>query len=58
VEDASGAGLILLMIAAGFTVLGHWLGNRVGAPMPGAILLGFVGVVLGFLAIYWRFRSL
>jgi hypothetical protein len=46
------------VVAAGFTVLGHWLGGKVGAPMPGAILLGFVGVVLGFVAVYWRYSWL
>ena len=58
VQDASGAGLILIAIATAFTALGYWLGGKVGAPMPGAIVIGFVGVVLGLGAVYWRFRSL
>lgn len=58
VVDASGAGLVALVIAAGFTALGAWLGGLIGIPFAGALVFGFIGVIAGFSAIYLRYRRL
>jgi bifunctional ADP-heptose synthase (sugar kinase/adenylyltransferase) len=59
VQDATGAGLTIIVVGAAFAALGAWLSGKLGlAPLAGAILLGFAGVVLGFVAVFVRFRSL
>lgn len=58
-QDATGAGLIIIVISAAGAALGAWLAGKLGlAPLSGAILLGFAGLVLGYLAVFLRFRSL
>jgi hypothetical protein len=58
VVDASGAGLIALVITAAFAALGEWLGSLIGIPIAGALILGFTGLLVGFAGIYWRYREL
>jgi hypothetical protein len=56
--DASGAGLTLLVIAGALVAGGAWLGHAFGASVAGGLVGGFFGVVLGFVAIYARYRTL
>jgi hypothetical protein len=50
VVDATGAGLIVIVITAAVTTLGWRLGHLIGARWPGALL--------GLSAVRWRYRSL
>jgi hypothetical protein len=59
VVDASGAGLMVIVITGAFAALGWWLAGLVGlAPLAGAFPFGFVGLVAGVSAVIWRYRSL
>jgi hypothetical protein len=58
VVDATGAGLILAVIVAAFAELGWRLGGLIGIRWPGVLVGGFIGLLLGLWAIYWRYRSL
>jgi hypothetical protein len=58
VVDATGAGLVVIVVIAAFAALGAWLGNLIGVPIAGALMLGFVGLLVGFAGIYWRYRDL
>ena len=59
VVDATGAGLIVIVITAAFATLGAWLGGLVGlVQVAGALPLGLVGLLAGVAAVVWRYRSL
>jgi hypothetical protein len=58
VEDATGAGLIIIVIIAAFAALGWRLGAWTGLPAAGMILGGFAGLIAGFAAVYWRYKKL
>jgi hypothetical protein len=56
--DASGAGLTLLVVIALFAAGGDYLGGRFDVSAAGALVGGFVGLLVGFAGIYWRYRDL
>jgi bifunctional ADP-heptose synthase (sugar kinase/adenylyltransferase) len=59
VVDATGAGMMVIVITAAFAALGAWAGGFIGlVPVAGGIVLGFVGVLAGVSAVAWRYRSL
>jgi len=59
VVDATGAGMIVIVITAAFAALGAWAGSLVGlVPVAGGVVLGFVGLLAGVSAVVWRYRSL
>lgn len=59
VVDATGAGMIVIVVAGAFAALGAWAGGFVGlVPVAGGLVLGFVGLLAGTSAVVWRYRSL
>jgi uncharacterized YccA/Bax inhibitor family protein len=58
VVDATGAGLIVIVVTAAIAALGWWLGRLIGMRWPGALIGGYIGLLLGLTAIRWRYRSL
>jgi hypothetical protein len=59
VVDATGAGMIVIVVTAAFAALGAWAGGFVGlVPVAGGVMLGFVGLLAGVSAVVWRYRSL
>jgi hypothetical protein len=56
--DASGAGLTLIVVIALFAALGDYGARHIGAAASGAIVGGFLGLLVGFAAIYLRYREL
>jgi hypothetical protein len=58
VVDATGAGFIVIVITAAIAEVGWRLGGLIGIRWPGVLFGGFVGLLLGLWAIYWRYGSL
>jgi L-alanine-DL-glutamate epimerase-like enolase superfamily enzyme len=56
--DATGTGLTLIAIAAILAALGDLAARQIDLPIAGALVGGFLGVLLGFAGIYRRYRDL
>jgi hypothetical protein len=56
--DASGAGLVLLVLIVLFSAAGAWIGGQFGAPSAGAIMGGVLGLPASFAGVYTRYRRL
>jgi hypothetical protein len=56
--DASGAGLVLLVLIAAASAAGAWLGGRFGVAISGAILGGVLGLPVAFAGVYARYKRL
>lgn len=56
--DASGAGLVLLVLIAAASAAGAWLGGRFGVAISGAILGGVLGLPIAFAGVYARYTRL
>lgn len=56
--DASGAGLVLLVLIVLAALLGAWVGDLFGVATSGAIMGGVLGLPLGFAGVYARYKSL
>ncbi|WP_354700506.1 hypothetical protein DSM112329_00785 [Paraconexibacter sp. AEG42_29] len=58
VRTGSDAGLALVGITVVLCVAGWLVGGAVGVPIFGAMVGGLAGVIVGFAAVYVRFRDL
>jgi hypothetical protein len=59
VVDATGAGLVGVVIAVAVAVAGAWAGSRLGlTPNAGWLFAAPVGIALGVGAVIWRYRRL
>jgi hypothetical protein len=56
--DASGAGLVLLVLIILFAAAGGWIGARLGTPIAGAIMGAFLGLPASFAGVYVRYRRI
>lgn len=56
--DASGAGLVLLVLIVLFAAVGGWAGGRLGTPIAGAIMGGVLGLPASFAGVYFRYKRL
>jgi hypothetical protein len=56
--DASGAGLVLLVLIVLCAAAGWWVGARLGAPSSGAIMGGVLGLPAAFAGVYLRYKRL
>ncbi|MCW2994844.1 MAG: hypothetical protein JWQ18_2339 [Conexibacter sp.] len=56
--DASGAGLVLIVLNAVAVMAGWWVGARFGAAVSGAIMGGVLGLPAAFTGVYIRYKSL
>jgi hypothetical protein len=54
--DASGAGLVLLVLIVLSAAAGGWVGARLGATAPGAIMGGVLGLPVAFAGVYLRYK--
>lgn len=55
--DASGAGLVLLVVIVLFAAAGAWLGDRFGVGVSGAIMGAVLGLPMAFAGVYLRFKN-
>ena len=55
VVDGTGAGFIVIVIAAAIAELGWRLGGLIGIRWPGVLFGGFIGFMLGLMADYQRY---
>lgn len=58
IDDASGAGITILVVIGLCTTGGAFVGNQAELAASGGILGCFIGVVAGFTATYLRYRNL
>lgn len=56
--DASGAGLVLLVLILLFAAAGGWVGARFDTPIAGAIMGGVLGLPASFAGVYVRYKHL
>jgi len=56
--SAAAAGIMLLMTIVVCAAVGFGVGTLVGAAAPLAVAGGFVGLVLGFVLVYSRFKNI
>lgn len=54
--DASGAGLVLLVLIVLFAAAGGWIGARLSMPIAGAITGAFLGLPASFAGVYARYK--
>jgi hypothetical protein len=55
--DASGAGLVLLVVIVLFAAAGAWLGDRFDVAISGAIMGAVLGLPMAFAGVYLRFKN-
>ena len=57
-RNAAAAGIMLLLTIVICAGLGGGIGAAVGAPVPLAVGGGFLGLFLGFLLVYSRYKQI
>lgn len=56
--DASGAGLVLIVLVALGVAGGWWIGARFGIAISGAIMGGVLALPAAFTGVYIRYKSI
>jgi ABC-type cobalamin transport system permease subunit len=57
-RDAAGAGLTLVSSLVLIAAIGFGVGSLFGVQVPLAFVGGFIGLIVGFLLVYTRFKDL